>query len=269
MSRFEETLQRDLRQIADRATPSPDAWNSILTRIADQEPPHETEIIMLTDNTIRTKRWPLYAAAAAVAALLIGGIALVARDDSPEAPADQPPPTVETPVVQPEPGAAEVDDTPAIEDGTTRVEDDVAGPSAAVTVSGRQEGVRTSGDALADGSIPITGSWTLEGEMTGDVTLTGSNFAVPPNGDIGGTTDYVFTGTIDGLGTGTLTFSDEWVSDLVNGGVDMTITVTGGTGDFAGLLGWGELSDQQITYEGRNELISGTITFTIAILGAG
>ena len=46
MSRFEETHQRDLRQIADRATPSSDAWNSILTRIADQDPIQETEIII-------------------------------------------------------------------------------------------------------------------------------------------------------------------------------------------------------------------------------
>ncbi len=34
---------RDLRQIADRATPSPNRWNSILTRIAAQDPDTETE----------------------------------------------------------------------------------------------------------------------------------------------------------------------------------------------------------------------------------
>jgi len=92
MSRFEETLQRDLRQIADRATPSSDAWNSILTRIADQDPIQETEIIMLTENTTTTRRWPLIAAAAAVVALAITGIALVNRDDGTETPSVKPPP---------------------------------------------------------------------------------------------------------------------------------------------------------------------------------
>ena len=103
MSRFEQDIEVGLRQIADRATPSPDAWNSILTRIADQEPIHETEIIMLTDNTIRTKRWPLYAAAAAVVALVVGGLALIARDDGAEVPADTPPPTVAPTSVAPAP----------------------------------------------------------------------------------------------------------------------------------------------------------------------
>lgn len=100
--------------------------------------------------------------------------------------------------------------------------------------------------------------------MTGDVTLSGSNFSVPPNGDLGGTTDYEFTGTIDGLGTGTLMFSDEWVTDLPSGGVATTIWVTGGTGDFAGLLGTGEILDPQVTDDGADELISGTVTFTLA-----
>ncbi|NNE10861.1 MAG: hypothetical protein HKN41_01290 [Ilumatobacter sp.] len=103
MNRFEETLQRDLRQIADRATPSPDAWDVIQARIDDQDPIQETEIIMLTDNTTETRRlrpptdtkrrWPVFAAAAAVVVLAIGAIAVVNRDDA-EQPADVPPPTV-------------------------------------------------------------------------------------------------------------------------------------------------------------------------------
>ena len=94
MSRFEDTLQRDLRQIADRATPSPDAWQQIQLRIADQEPITETEIIMLTENTLTTRRWPLIAGAAAVVALAIAGVALVDRDDGAEIPAEPPTPTV-------------------------------------------------------------------------------------------------------------------------------------------------------------------------------
>lgn len=94
MSRFEDTLQRDLNAIADRATPSPDAWARIQSRIDDQEPDQETEIIMLVENTTIRRRWPLVAAAAAVVALAIGAIALVNRDDGVELPADVPTPTV-------------------------------------------------------------------------------------------------------------------------------------------------------------------------------
>ena len=43
MNRLEHQIVRDLRQIADRATPSPNRWNSILTRIAAQDPDTETE----------------------------------------------------------------------------------------------------------------------------------------------------------------------------------------------------------------------------------
>ncbi len=133
--------------------------------------------------------------------------------------------------------------------------------------------VRTSGDPLEDGSIPITGSWDLDGDITGDVAVTGSNFSVPPDGDLGGTTEYVFTGTIDGVGTGTLSLADEWVTDL-RGGVEATITVTGGTGSFAGATGSAtltdqQITDQQITDEAPNELISGSITFKIAIPRSG
>jgi len=35
MTGLEQRIEHDLRQIADRATPSPDAWSSILTRISD------------------------------------------------------------------------------------------------------------------------------------------------------------------------------------------------------------------------------------------
>lgn len=101
MSRFEETLQRDLRRIADRATPSPDAWDRIQRRVADQDPPQETEIIMLVD-TIHPpmRRWPLAAAAAAaVLALLLGATALLTRD------ADKQTPAVDTDTVDDERGA--------------------------------------------------------------------------------------------------------------------------------------------------------------------
>jgi hypothetical protein len=39
MSRIEDRLRPELRQIADRATPSPTAWDAIRSRIDSQEPP--------------------------------------------------------------------------------------------------------------------------------------------------------------------------------------------------------------------------------------
>jgi hypothetical protein len=100
MNRLEQRVERDLRQIADRATPSPDAWTSILARIADQEPATETEIIMLTEPapTATRRRWLPFAVAAAVVALVIVGIALLTRDDSPSGPVS-PPTTAEATVV--------------------------------------------------------------------------------------------------------------------------------------------------------------------------
>ena len=92
MSRFDQDLDHDLTVIAERVTPSPDAWAEIQQRIADRQPEQDTEIIMLTENTLTRRRWPLVAAAAAVAALAIGAIALVNRDDGVEQPADVPEP---------------------------------------------------------------------------------------------------------------------------------------------------------------------------------
>jgi hypothetical protein len=84
MNRLEHRIERDLRQIADRATPSPDAWDTILARIADQEPDTETEIIMLTEATPRsTRRWLLLAsAAAAVVAIIAAAVIAFAVSSS-------------------------------------------------------------------------------------------------------------------------------------------------------------------------------------------
>jgi hypothetical protein len=88
MSRFEDTLHRDLTVIADRATPSPDAWATIQQRIADQDPIQETEIIMLTDNTTPTRRWPLLLAAAAATVLVVGAIVMIGTGGDDEVPAN-------------------------------------------------------------------------------------------------------------------------------------------------------------------------------------
>jgi hypothetical protein len=104
MTRFDDDFEHDFGVIAERVTPSPTAWEEIQQRISDREPTTETEIIMLTDNTFTKRRWPLVAAAAAVAALAITGIALVNRGDEPDAPANPPQPA---PTIAPAPDGAE------------------------------------------------------------------------------------------------------------------------------------------------------------------
>jgi hypothetical protein len=86
MSRVEDRLRRDLHQIADRAAPSPTAWDAIRSRIDSQEPAEETEIIMLTEDrpTTRRRRLVLGLAAAAAAVAVIVGVTLVAQDDETE-----------------------------------------------------------------------------------------------------------------------------------------------------------------------------------------
>jgi ketosteroid isomerase-like protein len=83
MSRVEDRLRRDLRQIADRAAPSPTAWDTIRSRIDSQDPTEETEIIMLTEDPPTTRRrWLLPGLAAAAAAIaIIVGVTIFAQDD--------------------------------------------------------------------------------------------------------------------------------------------------------------------------------------------
>ena len=89
MSGLNDRLQQGLGHIADRATPSPDAWSAIQTRIADQSEQPETEIIMLESNPHlprrnRTTTW-LWSAAAAVV-LIVGGIVVLNQgNDDPAA----------------------------------------------------------------------------------------------------------------------------------------------------------------------------------------
>lgn len=226
MSRFEDTLQRDLTVIADRATPSPHAWQQIQRRITDQDPPQETEIIMLTDNTTRPRRWPVLAAAAAVLALVIGGVALVNRGDDAENPADDPTPQ---PTILPTPDdATEPDvDTPVSELRT-------------VTFSGEDE--RVVSDTADDSNTadePETGAF----EVTGSMTAEGIRFETVSTGEyvaqsetvVDGTSRTVLTGSIDGIGSGSITAEGEW--SRRNGIDDSIYPITDASGAFEGATG--------------------------------
>ena len=81
MSRLDDRLERDLRHIAERATPSSTAWEAIQTRIVEQADHTELEITMLKPNpkpnpTVRA--WMVGAAAAAL--LVLGGLYIVLSD---------------------------------------------------------------------------------------------------------------------------------------------------------------------------------------------
>lgn len=82
MSRFDQRLEQDLGHIADKATPSPTAWESIQSRIADQADEPEMEIIMLQPDppkTVSRSTWVLTAAAAVV--FIVGGVIFALQSD--------------------------------------------------------------------------------------------------------------------------------------------------------------------------------------------
>lgn len=110
MSRFTDRVERDLGQIADRATPSSAAWSSILQRIADQDHPRDTEVIMLSpdrNDSSRTRRGLLVAAAVATIALLGALLVVATRSDDDGIPADRPDQEAPDPVdVEPVPTVA-------------------------------------------------------------------------------------------------------------------------------------------------------------------
>lgn len=114
MSRFNDRIERDLRHIADRATPSPTAWEAIQTRTADHVDHPDLEITMLKPNPQPDRSARTWLLGAAAALLIVGGLAFVlsSDDDSPvqvtdDDPVDTPtttvaPTTTLTPQISPE-----------------------------------------------------------------------------------------------------------------------------------------------------------------------
>jgi hypothetical protein len=99
MTRFTERVERDLGQIADRATPSSTAWGAIQQRIDEQDINELTlEVIMLSpernESPTTSHRWMRVAAAAAALVLVGGLIFATTRADEDPVPADQPELTV-------------------------------------------------------------------------------------------------------------------------------------------------------------------------------
>ena len=73
MSGFAERIAHDLLQIADQATPSSTAWDSIRIRIEEQTDVPDMEVIMLTpdDNKTPRRTWLTKGAVAVAATVLI------------------------------------------------------------------------------------------------------------------------------------------------------------------------------------------------------
>lgn len=95
MTKFTDRLENDLEQIADRATPSPTAWQSIQQRMAEPDTTRAREIIMLTaepeidrEPTEPRRQWLLAAAAVVILAIAVGVI--IRSGDDGAVVADQP-----------------------------------------------------------------------------------------------------------------------------------------------------------------------------------
>lgn len=75
MNRFTERIEHDLSQIADRATPSSTAWESIQRRIAEQDTQPTMEVIMLNPDQKKPPTVSRTWMAAAAALIVVVGIA--------------------------------------------------------------------------------------------------------------------------------------------------------------------------------------------------
>lgn len=116
--RFGDRVERDLNQIADRATPSSStAWEAIQQRIDEQDPTERTmEVIMLDPEANRLAKRPrtgMLVAASVAALTLVGGLVIVANRDGEPAPANQPEPTPTVPATDP---AIAGEPTPTVEE---------------------------------------------------------------------------------------------------------------------------------------------------------
>jgi hypothetical protein len=94
MSRLTNRLERDLREIAGGADPSPSAWESIVARLGeDGEAEDHALVLAPASNRPKYRAWITAAAAAFV--VIAGAIAVLSRagDDPSTAPVDQSPTT--------------------------------------------------------------------------------------------------------------------------------------------------------------------------------
>ncbi len=223
MTRFTDRVTRDLHQIADRSTPSSTAWESIRTRIDEQPDQPTMEVIMLSpDHTTEPKRgWML--AAAAVAVLVVGGLVYATtRSEDGTVPADRPTSTLPT---EPTPDT-EVVPEPEPEPVTVAVAGTFSTDDVIATTTPNSSGLT--------GPAAWQATTVYEGQLTGTAPGIWQVWDLGDGAELRAG-EHTFTGTIDGVGSGTLTYADEWLT--VGGITSGKAAITGGTGDFEGAYG--------------------------------
>jgi hypothetical protein len=77
VSRLTDRLERDLREVAAGAHPSPSAWESIAARLGDDEGSEPGLVLAPAPGRSKRPVWPAIAAAALV--VIIGSIAVLTR----------------------------------------------------------------------------------------------------------------------------------------------------------------------------------------------
>lgn len=221
MTRFTDRVTRDLHQIADRSTPSSTAWDSIRTRIEDQADQPTVEVIMLSpDRNDSPKRGWMLAAAAVAVLALVGGLVFA----------------------------------------TTRSDDDnVPADTPEVTVTGTFTNGQTVQIPPSGAMLDSSGETTYEGEFAGVAAWTTTAWT-SADGVTRGLGDVEFTGSIEGLGSGTLWFADRW--QVVDGVWSSTATITGGTESFEGATGTGVFTPDPAT---ANDGSTGTYAWDITV----
>ena len=251
MTRFTDRVTRDLHQIADRSTPSSTAWDSIRTRIDEQtDQPPTMEVIMLSpDRNDQPKRGWMLAAAAVAGLALVGGLVFATTRSDDTGPADTPTATLPA---EPAPDAEVDPDTDAVvvpaPDPTTAAEVAPEPEPAPEPVTATVTGTFSTEDVVATTAPNSSGligdaAWqattVYEGQMAGTAPGIWQTWDLGAGGEPSGgelrVGEHVFTGTIEGLGSGTLTYTAEWltVGDIASG----KAAITGGTGDFEGAYG--------------------------------
>jgi hypothetical protein len=273
MTRFTERVTRDLDQIADRSTPSSTAWESIRTRIESQVDQPTVEVIMLSpDRNDSPKRGWMLAAAAVAALALVGGLvfATTRSDDDDTVPADTPEVTTPVdpapdaevdpdadPIVVPAPDAEEPSD-PEPEPETEPQPEPEVGP-VTVTVTGTFVDGAPLEIPSPGGRSEASGDATFDGGLSGTAART-TTMWTSSDGVARGLGNAEFSGAIDGVGSGTLTFSELW--QIVDGTWSSTATITSGTEDFEGASGTGVFSSDPATAGDRS---TGSYTWEITV----
>jgi hypothetical protein len=107
----------------------------------------------------------------------------------------------------------------------------------------------------------------LTGGVAGEITGLGVAVAQELGVEEQGFDENTFTGTVEGVGTGTMTYRLDW--KLVGGVYSSPGLVTGGSGDLAGVTGTVVTSIRSIGRDGSISTGDGTIIFYLAVPRSG